>query len=40
MENVCCLSVDTETFVDSADTENTFCAKSVFMNPHLHRNVC
>jgi hypothetical protein len=32
--------VSVGTFVDSVDTENGFHTKSVFMNPHLRRNMC
>jgi hypothetical protein len=33
IENVCCLSVNTETFVDSVDKENAFCTELVPRNP-------
>jgi hypothetical protein len=40
MENVGCLFVSMETFVDCVDTENALRTKSVFANPHFNRNVC
>jgi hypothetical protein len=39
-ENVCCLRVSVETFVDSVDMESALRAKSVSTNPHLYRNMC
>jgi hypothetical protein len=40
MENVCCLFVDTETFVESSVYTETSFVLSWFLGIHLHRNMC